>query len=381
MIIDTHVHTFPPLEGPSGRQTVAEHMALMQRTNYGAINRPRRQKDDSLIHENTLWNGTDPGPDGLAAVNFRTGRFGRLEWTLDGGDVYLQWFAPSLQKLESPPEYMIVEMDYAGVDVGVLQNTHCYGRLDDYFADSVRRYPGRFIGTVQVLEPWAHTDEQLAVLERGTTKLGLRGLFYQTLGFWLNGYRDRADDDKYRPFWDAVERLGLVLFWDTGGGPQASAEGYVDLLRQLLRVLDRNPRIPVILPMAWPIGYFGRGGRYELPDIARTAGAHPQVYSELTYPIIWGGAWEYPYVEARPYIQQLCEWFGPEKLLWGSDMPNVERFCTYRQCYQFLTHLDFLTRAEQQLILGDTAARLFGLTPTDGEGSDAVTTAGRATRA
>ena len=94
------------------------------------------------------------------------------------------------------------------------------------------------------------------------------------------------------------------------------------------------------------------------------AGQHPNIYSELCYPILWGGRYEFPYHELQPYVHQLCELFGPEKLVCGSDMPNVERFCTYKQSYQYLTHCRFLNSRDLDLILGGNAAQLFGLEQT-----------------
>jgi hypothetical protein len=43
-------------------------------------------------------------------------------------------------------------------------------------------------------------------------------------------------------------------------------------------------------------------------------------------------------------------------------MPNLERFCTYRQCVDYVRkHCAFLTAAEKDAILGGNAAQLFGL--------------------
>jgi predicted TIM-barrel fold metal-dependent hydrolase len=361
MIIDTHLHTFPPLTTTCGRPTIRDHLNRMQRTNYGAVNRPRRARDNSVVVENTLWNGKGFGPDGLADVNFRVGKYGRMEWTVGNDDIYLQWFAPSLREIESPPEFMVVEMDYAGVDVGILQNTYSYGLLNDFFAECVQRFPHRYVSTIQVLEPWAHTDEQMEALVHGARTQGHKGIFYQAGGFFFNDYRDNPDDRKYDIFWNTVEQLGLVVYWDPAGTAQANPESYLDQIGRMLRVVERNPKLRVIIPMAWPIGYFGRDGQYDLPDIAVKAGTHPRVYSELCYPIIWGGTWEYPYVELQPYIGRLCELFGPEKLVWGSDMPNIERFCTYKQSYQYLNHCTFLGERELASILGGNAARLFGI--------------------
>jgi predicted TIM-barrel fold metal-dependent hydrolase len=54
--------------------------------------------------------------------------------------------------------------------------------------------------------------------------------------------------------------------------------------------------------------------------------------------------------------------FGAGKLVWGSDMPNLERFCTYRQCVDYVRkHCPFLTASEKDAVLGGNAAQLFGL--------------------
>ena len=43
-------------------------------------------------------------------------------------------------------------------------------------------------------------------------------------------------------------------------------------------------------------------------------------------------------------------------------MPNVERFCTSRQCVDYVRrHCSFLTASEKDLILGGNAAGLIGL--------------------
>ena len=69
---------------------------------------------------------------------------------------------------------------------------------------------------------------------------------------------------------------------------------------------------------------------------------------EIMFPITWGGVWEYPYPEAQDLIRQMRDLFGASKLVWGSDMPNLERFCTYRQCVDYVRkHCPFLTRERE----------------------------------
>ena len=91
----------------------------------------------------------------------------------------------------------------------------------------------------------------------------------------------------------------------------------------------------------------------------------PNVTLELLFPLLYGASWEYPYAEARPIIQELYQKLGASKLLWGSDMPNVERSCTYRQSLTYLTrYCEFITARDMDQIVGENANDLyFSLSP------------------
>ena len=61
-------------------------------------------------------------------------------------------------------------------------------------------------------------------------------------------------------------------------------------------------------------------------------------------------------------VRQYYERLGPDRLAWGSDMPNMERHCTYRQSLDYLrAYCDSIPPADMDMILGGSAARLFGL--------------------
>ena len=83
--------------------------------------------------------------------------------------------------------------------------------------------------------------------------------------------------------------------------------------------------------------------------------------AEILIPIFQGAIWEYPYVEAQPIIREYYERLGPDRLAWASDMPNVERHCTYRQSLDYLRlHCDFIPPDDMAKICGGNIARLFG---------------------
>jgi predicted TIM-barrel fold metal-dependent hydrolase len=59
-------------------------------------------------------------------------------------------------------------------------------------------------------------------------------------------------------------------------------------------------------------------------------------------------------------IQKLYDVFGPTKLVWGSDAPNIERYCTYAQSLKYLTHYcDFITPEDKKLIVGKNLQKIF----------------------
>ena len=62
-------------------------------------------------------------------------------------------------------------------------------------------------------------------------------------------------------------------------------------------------------------------------------------------------------------MRRLYDRLGPRRLVWGSDLPNVERHCTYAQSLTYLTrHCPFIPPADLALIVGGNIARLFNLT-------------------
>jgi predicted TIM-barrel fold metal-dependent hydrolase len=112
--------------------------------------------------------------------------------------------------------------------------------------------------------------------------------------------------------------------------------------------------------MGVPVQFFARGDKWDLPPELEALYKRDDVYVEIMFPITWGGRWDYPYIEAHPLIRDLRDRLGAEKLLWGSDMPNVERFCTYRHTLDYVRrYCNFFRAHEMDLVLGLNTARLY----------------------
>jgi predicted TIM-barrel fold metal-dependent hydrolase len=66
----------------------------------------------------------------------------------------------------------------------------------------------------------------------------------------------------------------------------------------------------------------------------------------------------YPYPIAQEYLRRLRDGAGSERLIWGSNYPNVRRACTYQQALDFVrVDCKFLSDRERAGLLGDNFAR------------------------
>lgn len=355
MIVDSHAHIFPYLGEACGFDKAAEHLCFLQLYIAGHSSPVRRLRDHAVVEGKRPLTGPPVSPDSLLDAGFRVGKYGRFEWTIDGEDYYLSFLPPSLQNMESPPEFVLQQMAHAGVDRVVLQNAHLYGRLEEYFADAVRSYPGKFIGLAGVYEWKASLPEEIHRLRHSVRELGMRGLYYANRGLFLEGYRRSFDDESFEPFWQEVEALGIPVFWEIGAVPEPKQSNLLQEIDRLNRWAERHPTVPCL----YTHGIAPEFLEGEPPAPVARLLKNEQFTIELLYPIHWARDHQYPFPELRPVLRKLYEVVGSARLAWGSDMPNVERNCTYRQSLEYLySALDFVPSSEMDRILGGNVLQL-----------------------
>jgi predicted TIM-barrel fold metal-dependent hydrolase len=320
-----------------------------------------RARDGAEIRPTMLFRPDDNTWSGLTDVNFRVGRFGQLAFTWEGEDCYVQYMPVGMQELACPPELMIAQMIVAGVDHCILQAGGGYGAMNDYNAFAQRQHPGKFTGLLHVDEPTADRAPTLAEVDRAVDVLGLKGVYYAQ-DFSRHGYARNVDDPAFEAFWVKIAARRLPVFIELSSAPTYDRAGYIANLRALDVLLRRHAAHRFVLVMGPPAGHFAASGSWEFPPDVEAVYKRDNLLLEVMFPISWGGVWDYPYPEAQALIRGMRDMFGASKLVWGSDMPNVERFCTYRQCVDYVRrHCGFLSAAEKERILGGNVAELMGL--------------------
>jgi len=72
---------------------------------------------------------------------------------------------------------------------------------------------------------------------------------------------------------------------------------------------------------------------------------------------------EYPYEDAFDHVRWLVDTFGRERILWGSDFPNVSHpefgGMTYEETHAWLEEVPFLSDADRRWLLEDAARSFF----------------------
>jgi predicted TIM-barrel fold metal-dependent hydrolase len=360
MIIDCHAHVFQNWHGACGHPSIDVHLKYIQKNVTRPAAETFRVRDGMRVKPGLLFGDGDNTWSGLKDVGFRIGRYGRLEFMHEGEEYAIQYMPVGMQTIESPPEFMIAQMLYAGVDHCILQAGGGYGAMNDYNAFTQHAFPEKFTGLLHVDEGVADRADVLAEADRAHA-LGLKGLYYSH-DYSRHGYDRNLDHDAFRPFWERIAAWNFPAFVELSATPNYDRASYIANLLALDRLMQRYPAVRFVLVMGPPVAHFAASGRWDFPPEVLAAYRRDNLLIEIMFPITWGGVWEYPYPEAQELIRQMRDLFGASKLVWGSDMPNLERFCTYRQCVDYVRkHCAFLTAAEKDAVLGGNAAQLFGL--------------------
>ena len=138
-----------------------------------------------------------------------------------------------MQEIVCPPDFLIAQMTYAGVDHAILQAGGGYGAMNDYNAFAQNQHPGKFTGLLNVDEAHRRSRlEMLAEVDRAVDRLGLKGVYYSQ-EFSRHGYERNVDHAAFAPFWEKIVGLELPVFIELSSTPSYDAAGYLGNLLAL----------------------------------------------------------------------------------------------------------------------------------------------------
>lgn len=248
-------------------------------------------------------------------------------------------------------EQMIYEMDQNNVDIAVVICASIGDNDDnnDYVAECVRKYPSRLIQFADVDCPWTKTYHTKGAGER---------LLQTAIKYSLKGYTHylREDDngswffsEEGKRFLKVTEDLGLIV-------SMAVYPHQQPFLRELAK------QFPNIIFLCHHMGFAQAKESYPFPKLKEilTSANLPNIYIKISgFAYVSSIAWEYPYADTEWIIKALYEYFGPDRLCWGSDYPVVQSYMTYKQSLEMIkSHCRFIPYEHKAKILGENMYRL-----------------------
>ncbi|MCL0099633.1 amidohydrolase [Dehalococcoidia bacterium] len=370
MIIDSHVYTFLSMDDPRGYGSGVEHVARVQASHAGHHQPAIRLSDLTRSESSVLNPENEHDWDRLPDVNFRLDKdVGRVVWTVDEEDYTKHYFPPNLRNLEFSVHSLIGEMDYAGVDVALIHTDPMLVRDSSYLSECLALYPNR-LRSMAPVDEWRILSDIDTVINETTTAIvdhGLNAIKFNTP--LVAGHQSWADIE-YKPFWDAVTDLEVPVFFTLGtgqgkrqNGPSLEErDGYLEELSTLTRWMDRYPDAVCSLTHGFPWRVFLDGDRIALPDNLWAPFENKKLSLEVCFPVRLGDIFDYPYEEVWETLEQMVLRIGADNLLWGTDMPFQNRFCTYQQSRKWIeSYCKFLSDAELASVMGNTAGRILGI--------------------
>ena len=369
MIYDGHAYCFPNLNGLGGFndfKTFNKHqqIAISQHFQpvWSDIDR-KIIKDVSKIKPADKWYIKS-----AKDIDFNPAHRGRYEWTDKGVKYVKQYMPPSVANMEYMPEDLIAEMDYAGVDMALLHRTPYLGIGNKYIYDCVQHFPDRLQGLAHVpeWEIFEKLDQSIDNLVYAITKLNMKGLQFLPDHMTLFGKEENWDSPVFKPFWDVFADLNVPLFITPGyNSLQGTSDLIENLSNELIKLekwMKKYPSVKVVWThgLAWRL--FVRGDEMKIPELIYKSMPtdNSNFYLQLLFPVLLGDIWDYPMKQVLPTLKELNNRIGSDRLIWGTDIPMVMRFFTYKQCLDqiYIYGQEVLSDNDISMICGGTMSEL-----------------------
>lgn len=370
MIYDGHAYCIPDLTGDGGFESREEFQRLLQFITAHHFQPAWRVRDRAPGDNHGLADLSRPFDlDAVKPARFRATANGRLEWESDGEVYCKQMLPPLITDMSYDADRTVAEMDYAGVDWALLHRTPYLGIDNDFFADCCRRHPERLQGLAYVREWTIPGDPDGAVreLDRAINALGLHGLQFLPYFSVLHGITEDWDRGRYEPFWDVVADLRIPVFFTFISQQEKTVEGYLAQLQRLRRWMERYPDVDAVLTHGFDWLRFLENGELRVPDAVYEAAPcdNPRFRVQILFAVFLGVVFDYPMLQFKPTLGQMIERLGPERIIWGTDVPILMRYTTYRQSLDQIRLYcqDLLGEEDMACVLGRNMARLMGLEP------------------
>lgn len=257
--------------------------------------------------------------------------------------------APNWKTMPDEPgtsDELLEEIDAHGVDRTVLVQTSWSTWDNGYIADSVARFPERFIGhgLIDPQDPGNAEQVRYWITERGLRGFRFHPIYYPEEKILLTPQNG--------PMWETIAELEAVIQFHLNAA-------FADQVEAIAR---RYPHLKLLLDhMGYPSLDEGEAAFRPIVDLARYGNVYVKVSD-----VAGRSRGAFPYADVHPFIRLLVEAFGAARMMWGTGYPGHHRvqhgWPTLEEELRLIEEgLPFLRAAERERILGGTAAEVWDL--------------------
>jgi predicted TIM-barrel fold metal-dependent hydrolase len=228
---------------------------------------------------------------------------------------------------------LLKEMDEAGVDAAVIHPPGWDPNSNELAVEAARQHPNRLaiLGNFPLDRP-----ESRALVDGWKQRPGMLGFRFT---FNQPHQRTWMTDGTIDWLWPAAERARLPV-----------ALAAANFLPTVGQVAERHPGLKLIIDhLGRTGGAKDEAGFANLADLLALA-RYPNVAIKATGAPSYSSA-PYPYRNIHPYLRQIYDAFGPERMFWGTDITRMP--CSWKQCVTMFTEeLSWLSERDKDLIMG-----------------------------
>lgn len=276
---------------------------------------------------------------------------------VDQGDgVVEQVFPPLCKNTGHTYQTLLCSMDWAGVEKAVVLQNPCYGDWSSYVQDVCRRFPNRLLASA-FFDPWRpdakqYYDKNISPLTWPIVKLecsqasGLCGVYPGI----------RIYDDIVWVYEKIYAEHRLVTF-DLGAPGAFSYQ-----TKQIEALNDAFPNLKIVIcHLGQPSPEMEKNSELFLAwekqvSLARRANiwfdysALPSHFPEERY----------PFPSTKRYLKMALDLVGPDKLMWGTDVPWLLGIATYKQFAELaIEQVSNLPLDWQNKLLSENARKVY----------------------
>lgn len=270
-------------------------------------------------------------------------------WEIDPPRYPVGPTAPGWKSLPDEPgtaDQLIADMDANDVQWSVLVQTSWSTWDNGYIADSVQRFPDRFVGhgLIDPLDPNNAEVARYWMQERGLVGFRFHPMYYRDQKVLL-----RSENNA---LWEELAALDAVVQFHTFANDADQIAAIATRYPKMRLLIDHMgyPQVDELMHAFMPIVELARFDniRFKLSDVKGRSKE------------------EFPFRDVHPFIKALLDAFGTARTMWGTGYPGH-----HRTKHKWLTLADelrlireglpFVSAADAEQILGKTAVELWEL--------------------